>query len=53
MSPEIFLFLLRAVAIVLLGTYLSQADFNATLANVRLGDLQALVLLAACLVGFK
>ena len=53
MSPEIFLVMLRAVAVVFLSTYLSQADFTLPLAQVRFGHLQALVLLAACLVGFK
>lgn len=53
MSPETFINLLRAVAIVFLSARVSSSDFTAPLADVTLGDLQALVLLAGVIAGYK
>ena len=53
MSPETFTNLLRALAIVFLSARVSASDFTAPLSDTTFGDLQALVLLAGVIAGYK
>ena len=53
MSPETFANLRRVVLMLVLGFCVGQSDFSAPLATITLGDLQALVLLAGLVAGYK